>query len=202
MKRAFLLFVAVSVVGAGSSAVQAGGDKPRMRVTIHLVSQRYLAGSDLYHAAAYATEIYRASGIETVWTEAPWKRASASSPSFRVVLLSDDMADRKCREAGLDDSTLGMAVALAESDRSRIAFVFVDRIRRLARRGPDSTFELGLGLVMAHEVGHLLLGVKSHAQEGLMAPGWNPWERRVLTFTSEQAERIFRRAAATSSVDE
>jgi hypothetical protein len=52
-----------------------------------------------------------------------------------------------------------------------------------------------LGFVIAHELGHLLLGRDSHSATGLMAPVWQAGEVRmasqgILFFTGDQQERI------------
>ena len=47
--------------------------------------------------------------------------------------------------------------------------------------------------IMAHEIGHLLLGVSRHADEGLMREEWRPWDGRVHTFTRRQEQEIRRR---------
>jgi hypothetical protein len=49
-----------------------------------------------------------------------------------------------------------------------------------------------LAHVMAHEVGHLLLGTNAHSPTGIMRPSWQARELRsiimgTLLFTSEQA---------------
>jgi hypothetical protein len=60
----------------------------------------------------------------------------------------------------------------------------------------DSSFEtLLLGHLMAHEIGHLLLGAGNHSPTGLMRARWQQQElelirRRTLAFTSGQAESI------------
>jgi hypothetical protein len=56
----------------------------------------------------------------------------------------------------------------------------------------------GLGHIIAHEVGHLLIGANSHADEGLMRPNWNPREHWLQTFTASQVQTIRRRFTATS----
>jgi hypothetical protein len=43
---------------------------------------------------------------------------------------------------------------------------------------------------MAHEIGHVLLGVNSHSAEGLMRAAWKPWDGRVQTFTPSQVLHI------------
>ena len=58
-------------------------------------------------------------------------------------------------------------------------------------------FDRGLGHAMAHEVGHLLLGVHSHALSGLMTADWHALETHLQPFTPEQAQVIRVRATAT-----
>jgi hypothetical protein len=43
---------------------------------------------------------------------------------------------------------------------------------------------------MAHEVGHVLMGVNSHAGEGLMQANWNPRQSRPQTFTRNHVRQI------------
>ncbi len=78
------------------------------------------------------------------------------------------------------------------------ADVFVHRVREEQARIPGgiaiSTGQL-LGHIMAHEVGHLLLGKGSHSRSGLMHIPWQEKEllraaRGQLIFTRKQAGRI------------
>jgi hypothetical protein len=61
-----------------------------------------------------------------------------------------------------------------------------------------------LGCVVAHELGHLLLGTASHSPTGLMSAVWQDPELRQamrgnLFFTGDEGERMrFRFAAATA----
>jgi hypothetical protein len=77
-----------------------------------------------------------------------------------------------------------------------LATVYYDYPVRLAR-GDNSDFELPviLGCVIAHELGHLLLGSNSHSGSGIMQPRWERRQVRQamtgdLLFTSAQAKRI------------
>jgi hypothetical protein len=54
---------------------------------------------------------------------------------------------------------------------------------------------------MAHEIGHLLLGVNSHSRTGLMHVPWDDTQREkaylgTLLFTKKEAKRIQRQVAA------
>ena len=79
-----------------------------------------------------------------------------------------------------------------------IAYVFADRIAQVALSQPTAMVR-GLAYVMAHEVGHLLLGVNSHADAGLMRPSWNPRETWLQTFTARQVQIIRQRFTTTSA---
>jgi hypothetical protein len=67
---------------------------------------------------------------------------------------------------------------------------------RLAR-SDDAELELPviLGCVIAHEIGHLLLGPDSHSESGIMQPRWERKQMRqaltgTLLFTPVQAKHI------------
>jgi hypothetical protein len=61
-----------------------------------------------------------------------------------------------------------------------------------------------LGCVIAHELGHLLLGTASHSASGLMSAVWQDPELRLaahgkLLFTGDEGDRIrFRYTAASA----
>jgi hypothetical protein len=57
-----------------------------------------------------------------------------------------------------------------------------------------------LGHVMAHELGHLLLGSNAHSRQGIMCPSWHGGELRLasmgaLLFSQEQAQFMRERLA-------
>jgi hypothetical protein len=59
------------------------------------------------------------------------------------------------------------------------AYVFYDHVQRLAEER-----KLGhalLGNVLAHEIGHLLLGSNSHSVSGIMSPHWFGEELRKIS---------------------
>ena len=75
--------------------------------------------------------------------------------------------------------------------------VFYDRVQEEKARIPGIAISTGqlLGHIMAHEVGHLLLGRGSHSQSGLMHIPWQKKEllqvaRGELIFTRKQAGRM------------
>jgi hypothetical protein len=97
------------------------------------------------------------------------------------------------RPLTLPDAACG--VAFLSDEGGAYADVFLDHVKRL--RGVDEHVNLApiLGHVMAHEIGHLLLGSHSHSRSGIMQGRWHQdqlseiFEGRLL-FTAEQAEQI------------
>jgi hypothetical protein len=77
-----------------------------------------------------------------------------------------------------------------------LASVYYDYAQRRAILD-DAEFELPviLGGVIAHELGHLLLGSDGHSAAGIMQPRWEPSQVRLLMmgtlqFTPEQSKRM------------
>ncbi len=173
--------------GAAVSTQEAPVTRTFLTVAVHVTDYAHISPLDLVNAQAQATDAYRAAGLDIVWSSAPQvpgPGTNAASPSIdvRLVILPRDMAEKKCRAEGLGANVLGEA-------RGRFAFVFYDRIERLAIsfRTPVAP---GLGYVIAHELGHLLIERKGHTGTGLMRSVWNPHETRLQTFTASQVLTI------------
>jgi hypothetical protein len=191
--------LAVGMAVTGGSVASAQNPEDALTVTLHVTNHAAISPKELAAAEAYATAIYRAAGIETVWTETPWALAVTRSPHLRVVILSPEMTAKKCKGAQLGANLMGTAIDGATEGSGRIAYIFADRIRQAAFQYV-AKFDHGLGHVMAHEVGHLLLGGHSHAPAGLMTADWHPLETHLHTFTPEQAQVIRVRATATEGM--
>lgn len=90
--------------------------------------------------------------------------------------LSTGPALRKSAIDALENSAgneppLGFAVVDPDTHAGKMATVFHDQIDAVARRTGVARSEL-LGRALAHEVGHLLLGVRGHSRSGIMRAVW------------------------------
>jgi hypothetical protein len=70
-----------------------------------------------------------------------------------------------------------------------------DAVRRAKSDGAEFDIPIILGCVIAHEIGHLLLGSNSHSGLGVMQRRWERKQFRqamtgILLFTPEQAKRL------------
>ena len=69
------------------------------------------------------------------------------------------------------DPPLGFAVVDPGAHTGKMATLFHDQIEAVARRTGVARSEL-LGRALAHEIGHLLLGVRGHSRSGIMRAVW------------------------------
>lgn len=80
--------------------------------------------------------------------------------------------------ANMSPSILGVTY-LGADGTGRYVDIFYPRIARLSA-GSHTDLATLLGTVIAHELGHLLLGSNSHAAAGIMQLHWGPDELRKL----------------------
>jgi hypothetical protein len=151
------------------------------------------------------SRIFREAGIATEWAPCTIPgQAVPTHPRCRMQALATDvlvniLSRRMAREMMRHHSEFGAAVPLSNGFGHR-ASVFYHRVDELAESGGASRALL-LGHVMAHEIGHLLLGVNSHSETGLMHVPWGRDQREkaylgTLLFTNNEAKQIQRQAAA------
>jgi len=198
------LALAVSLLDAGSWAKDRGTNPPSLRVSVF--DDADLEPGRLQKAEKVASRVYARSGVSVEWLNCGRPKESseeqaacseANSPSHLHVRI-------RPKSWNLRESTLGISY-LDEDGVGCEADVFYAGVALLVgteRTNPD----LILGLVMAHELGHLLLGTNSHAATGLMRALWNTEDFAAarmgrLVFTEEQSDRLRARleAALTSA---
>jgi hypothetical protein len=116
-------------------------------------------------------------------------RAESTWVSLRVVRRPRSLSDR------------AMGVAFVANGEGKYADIFFDHVEKLRAKNAGANLGTILGYVMAHEIGHLLLGSNSHSRSGIMQGEWHADELRTialgrLLFTAEQAQRLRERVAA------
>jgi len=112
------------------------------------------------------------------------------------------------RKIATGPEQFGLALLSRESRFPTDAYVFCSRVVEFARAQMAPWTQL-LGSIIAHEVGHLLLGSNSHAGTGIMGAQWRPeepqeiqWVRRNLLecepdVTVEIVEQLMKHKACT-----
>ena len=93
------------------------------------------------------------------------------------------MAEKKITAEGIKDGVLGQAHVSGGR-----ASIFCDRIATTP--GAPKYFPIPLGDVIAHEVGHLLLGANSHSRSGIMRANVDVRALHLQSFEKTQAHTI------------
>jgi hypothetical protein len=144
-----------------------------------------------------AAEIFRHAGIELVWTDCSISlkdldksAACETSTDLTVNILPETMASR-----------FRLPHSIGVTIQQNASFVFYHRVQVLADHTGVSESTV-LGPVLAHELGHLLLGEGVHSDKGahsdkgimmanLSANNFQEASKgNLLTFSAEQAQRM------------
>jgi hypothetical protein len=135
-----------------------------------------------------ATEVFREAGLQVVWVDCPSEGRCADNvqgPEFRLRILPPSVGRQM-----VSDEALGFAVPCAPGEPACLFYVFSWRINDLAALSHIGAGRI-LGHVLAHEIGHTLLGPNAHIRYGIMQHNLPLREtERTLYFTSDQAKRL------------
>jgi hypothetical protein len=168
-------------------------------ITIHMYDYSGVQPSVRTHAQQSAEAILHQAGIAIHWRDCPLgipKTAGAPAcgagtadvTHFVVAILPASMSAR----IATSPEQFGITVMGHAGGFPTQAYVFMDRITDFAAEANAPCGSL-LGVITAHEIGHLLLGSDSHSSAGIMRRKWTSEDVKkvlmgVLTFTGRQAE--------------
>jgi hypothetical protein len=180
--------------------------KPTLTVVLQVPDHGRVPLDIVTRAKPEVERIYRDAGVTVIWNDAsagasqanPSQSPETSDRAFALVVLPREITDRLTVAKG----ALGGAAGSPE-ERGRMAYVFYNRVERIARthlhtarlRGNhDIDTVIVLAHAMTHEIGHLLLPY-GHSADGLMRAECNGADLRravrgQLNFTAQQAESI------------
>ena len=190
--------VAVGLIGIGGLALPetplAAQNDSHPTITVQIYNYSQASPAILARAEHEAARILGAAGLHTVWLGCPVIPSPAgNSDPCQKALEASDLRLRILPspvQNKFQDAVFGFAVHPA------LASVYYDYAQRLARID-DAELETPviLGGIMAHELGHLLLGSDSHSSTGIMQSRWEKNQVRQLMmgdllFTPEQSTRM------------
>ena len=173
-------------------AAMAGGGDPFPTVMIRVYNYSQASPRVLTRAEREAGRILDAAGLRTVWLQCPVGPSTVTPKGLcEKELEATDVRLRVLAaptENGFQDTVFGFTVHPA------FATVYYDYAMRHAKGDRiESETPIILGCVIAHELGHLLLGADGHSRAGIMQPRWEPDQVRQLMmgsllFTAAQAK--------------
>lgn len=176
------------MVAAVLAAVTGGVDAsarglPDLILRVAVDDHAGIPASILTAAKREASRIYAGIDVNIVWLHGAPAEGYAA-PQVRLLFLSRQMVERKMKAEQTSELILGQANRPAAR-----AYVYWHRVAERAARYGRATAEC-LAMVIAHEVGHLLLPENSHSAAGIMQGGFDFREAVGLSFTKSQGDVI------------
>ena len=192
------LFVAASLHAAQQAALEAQSNEEK-QITIRLRNYARMDSGVLLKAESIADKILQATGANTVWVlcfdGSSWSRdAACTSLPSPMDLTVNVLSFPASHASHLKGDAFGFATEEGEQGFGCDAWIFYSPIRSFAVERELSLAQL-LGHVLAHELGHMLLGANSHSGVGLMRALWSGRELHAadqgeLFFSAPESERI------------
>lgn len=179
----------------------ARGKPESARVTISVYNDAEVPADVLQQAENEASNVFRQAGIDVNWLNcripAPSEEASQACQEAVFPVHLHLRIVRK--SLGLKEDTMGISFQ-ADDGSGCYADLFYEPMQELHHSDGTDTASL-LGHVAAHEIGHLLLGAKSHSEAGIMHSQWTAQELASakvggLVFLEKESRRIRARLAA------
>jgi hypothetical protein len=195
MGRKFWTVAAALLVCTVAPGAFASPDAPPMvRLKVSVFNDAVVAQPVLKAAEARAAAVLGEAGISLTWldcgTPGRWRtELGCQDVAFPTHLSVRLVAGRKA----VSEETFGQSF-LNDRGEGNYANVYLAQLSSSKAAGLIGEGDL-LGLVVVHELGHLLLGKDSHSSEGLMRARWEAAELREaakgnLLFAKGEAERM------------
>jgi len=179
--RRCLISAVLTILLSLGRPVAASDEMPA--VLLYLANQAGVSSDIVGEARQEVIRTYAQIGVRVIWAE-----HVTGCPAAPLVIIVSPMAGQ-----WVGPMSLGLAMR-GDNYSGRLAYVFYDRVQPLAKKHQIKVASL-LGVVIAHEIGHLLLPYGSHSPNGLMRGEWDDRQlllagARLLRFTPQQAELI------------
>jgi hypothetical protein len=191
--RKWTLIISLAIFIVCSSGLAQGA--ARREIAVHIYNDAQVAPATLTRAEQEASRIFVDAGLGVAWANCPCMEgavlASGRDQGNQPAVLVLHIIDHAAGETSKGD--FGLAF-LGAGGIGRYGDVFWERVREL-QQNSDVNAAAVLGGVIAHEVGHLLLGSNAHAVGGIMLPRWQTAELHrigmgTLLFLPEQAKKM------------
>ena len=194
------LLAAGAVVGLATPVWSATARGANPHVVVYLTDSAQTSARSLAQAEHEAGRIFQNAGITLDWIHCTHAADENIATGCHRTPAPGELAIRilpRARQA------LGSVFGSSFLDRSGgvYADIFLDRVQQLREVDPSLTLEPILGDVLAHELGHLLLGTGSHTPTGLMQATWKYPQLRLiemgqLSFSAKEAALLRTRVAS------
>ena len=201
-----VLAALASLVGG---AAYAQPKQPSIRLTVSVFNDAEVPPSVLEAAQARAETVLDGAGIALTWLDCGTPGNWVQDIGCRDLAFPSHFSVRLARNGRHRAGDVFGESFLDERGVGNYASVYVEPLAASKALDVVSEGDL-LGYVVAHELGHLLLGQDSHSADGLMRGKWDfaalqQAARGTLIFSAKEAERMrsrYRSATARQKAEE
>ena len=177
-------FLTASSSGAeGSSQITPSNELAT--ITVRVYDHTHAKPRALHEAEQIASAILSTAGVAVVWLPCLTDDGSSKTAECAVpddpIHLKLHILPRSMSKGLRSVHSDALGFALLGAELTCNAWIFYDRTNDFALE-QQLTFERLLGTVIAHELGHLLLGENAHADAGLMHGYWSRKELLAIEF--------------------
>jgi hypothetical protein len=172
-------------------------------VTVEVFNDAGIASPILKSAELEASRIFDAAHVQIRWTNCTMAQdRSAADAGCHGSRAPNDLDLRIVSGSQKQNGDIFGVAFLGADGSGRYCDVFYGSVEKLREAGHSDVGRV-LGHVMAHEIGHLLIGVHAHSQWGIMAAKWHNEEFKrlemgTLFFNADQKKSIYSRLHAGS----
>ena len=194
-----LLTLALTLVPPGFARGNTSGTDGAFPLTVRV--ENYAGAPDglIDNAQIHAAKIFRRFGAEILWVDC---RVRSSGKAENPVCLTPNgpthltvrlLPESQAKNFPIDPGAFGIAQPSTTGGFGYMAYIFYHRVAELCgRQYPKAPV---LGHMIAHELGHLLLGLSSHSRAGIMRVPWRSNDLQIacqdgMRFTKQQSNRI------------
>lgn len=173
------------------------------RLTVFVSDSAHTPEHFVIEAEQEATRIFRQAGLVVDWINCRQQAGVTPDPHCQQALAPADLIVRILpRALNAPDSAFG--VSFLSHSGGVYTDVFLDHVQQLREKDPSLSPSPILGHIIAHELGHLLLGANSHSHDGVMQANWQyPQLRKIamgqLLFNPKQAAQLRAKVASLRS---
>lgn len=196
-----VLVIQLGILLSGAHA----SDKELGEMSIRVIDQVGVSENEWRLAQEAADEVFQSAGLSLHWTHCLWNPSTGNGrcpqgmmpDELNLLIVSDQTA----KQLHAPDRVFGIALTRTEGSFGSRGYIYYDRIHNMWGEQHDINEALLLGAIVAHELGHLLLGANSHSPKGIMKPdlergdmtgihlAWLPFNSRQRETLRDAVER-------------
>jgi hypothetical protein len=195
-----LCFLPMSSMACFVRSQAVSNARDMLRITVHVYNYVQAPRTAIAGAQAEAAGVLSRAGLQTIWLDCT-KPGDSSSPdpvcsvsSGNVDFVMNLVNHLEDFDPWVHRAALGFSIVPTDGEFGSTSYVSLPRVRALAAPGNSSEAKV-LGLAMAHELGHLLLGTMDHSYRGIMRALWpsrdlENFDSSEFLFTNDQVKHL------------